>query len=351
MRHTDIAVVGGGLAGSIAATMLGRAGLRVALIDPHTNYPPDFPCEKLDETQIRLFGKTGLADSVRRAATIDGQVWIAQFGRVVEKRPSAQWNILYEALVNVIRKQVPESVAFLCAKASTIMSSRDQQRVTLSNEEEISARLVVLADGLNVGLRHTLGITREIVSRCHSISIGFDIKPIGRTAFDFRALTYYGERASDRIAYMAIFPIGTSMRVNFFVYRDMDDPWLLQLRRTPQSTLFTAMPGLRKLTGDLYVTRGHRQPGIVLVGDAFATSCPAAGTGSNKVFTDVERLCNIYIPRWLATDGMGEEKISAFYDDPVKTACDAKSEAKAFYLRTFSINTGWTWRARRGASP
>jgi hypothetical protein len=56
--------------------------------------------------------------------------------------------------------------------------------------------------------------------------------------------------------------------------------------------------------------------GSVLVGDAFASSCPAAGTGSNKVFTDVERLCNIYIPRWLATDSMGEEKISAFYDDP-----------------------------------
>ncbi len=96
------------------------------------------------------------------------------------------------------------------------------------------------------------------------------------------------------------------------------------------------MPGLRKLTGDfevtdfvkirpvdLYVTTGHRQAGIVLVGDAFATSCPAAGTGCNKVFTDVERLCNVHIPRWLATRGMGEDKIAAFYDDAVKTACDA----------------------------
>ena len=57
---------------------------------------------------------------------------------------------------------------------------------------------------------------------------------------------------------------------------------------------------------------------MVLIGDAFSTSCPAAGTGTGKVFTDVERLCNVYIPRWFATPGMGAEKIAAFYDDPVR---------------------------------
>ena len=78
---------------------------------------------------------------------------------------------------------------------------------------------------------------------------------------------------------------------------------------------------------DLYVTKGYRQDGVVLVGDAFSSSCPAAGTGARKVLVDVERLCNVHIPRWLATPGMGEAKIAAFYDDPVKQACDALSSA------------------------
>ncbi|MFX5656667.1 hypothetical protein ABTE24_21045, partial [Acinetobacter baumannii] len=77
------------------------------------------------------------------------------------------------------------------------------------------------------------------------------------------------------------------------------------------------MPNLRALSGefkvdgvikirpaDLYITKGHRQAGIVLVGDAFCTSCPAAGTGTGKVFMDVQRLCNAYIPAWLASEGM-----------------------------------------------
>ena len=101
---------------------------------------------------------------------------------------------------------------------------------------------------------------------------------------------------------------------------------------------------------DLYVTHGLSQPGVVLVGDAFATSCPAAGTGTGKVFTDVERLCNVHIPRWLATDGMGAEKIAAFYDDPVKRACDRHSFDKAFTLRSVSIDEGLPGAPAAGAA-
>jgi len=124
--------------------------------------------------------------------------------------------------------------------------------------------------------------------------------------------------------------------------------------------LFALMPGLRQLTGeieitdgikirpvDLYVAKQHRQPGVVLVGDAFSTSCPAAGTGVNKVFTDVERLCNVHIPRWLAREGMGEEKIAAYYDDSVRNECESFSLDKAFNLRSISMETGLSWQARR----
>jgi 2-polyprenyl-6-methoxyphenol hydroxylase-like FAD-dependent oxidoreductase len=108
------------------------------------------------------------------------------------------------------------------------------------------------------------------------------------------------------------------------------------------------VPGFVKIRpADLYVTRGHRQPGIVLIGDAFATSCPAAGTGLRKVFTDVERLCNVHVPRWLASEGMGVDKIAAFYDDPVKRACDAHSAAKAASMRSLSTDPGLSWQAQR----
>jgi 2-polyprenyl-6-methoxyphenol hydroxylase-like FAD-dependent oxidoreductase len=359
MRQTDVAIVGGGLAGSTAAAMLGRAGLRAVLIDPHRQYPKDFRCEKLDASQVTLLRRTGLAGAVLPAATCDEEVWIARFGRLVEKRPNAQYDLLYDTLVNTVRAEVPPSVEFMHAKAAAISTSADRQTVTLSTGEEVSARLIVLANGLNISLRHSLDIGREVMSPCHSISIGFDLAPADRPAFDFRALTYYPESAAGRMAYLTLFPIGATMRANLFVYRDMDDPWLRDMRHTGQHALFALMPGLRKLIGnvevsdvkirpvDLYVSTGYRQAGIVLVGDAFATSCPAAGSGCNKVFTDVERLCNVHIPRWLASDGMGVDKIAAFYDDEIKQACDAASEAKAYYLRALSTSAGLAWTARR----
>jgi len=363
MRYTDIAVIGGGLAGSTAAAMLGRAGIDAILVDPHPTYPPDFRVEKLaDDTQLERFRKTGIAEVALRSAIYTEENWIARFGYLLDKRPIQQHGIMYDRLVNAIRAEIPREVESIVAKARSISTSAEQQRIALSNGDVISVRLVVLAHGLNVGLGRSLGIERRIVSACHSISIGFDVAPAGAAVFDFPALAYFSERPADRTAYISIFPVGHAMRANLFVYRQMDDPWLLQMRRAPEETLSASLPRLRRITGefkvkgdlkirpvDLYASSGHCQAGVVMVGDAFETSCPAAGTGTDKVFTDVERLCNVHIPAWLATDGMGVDKIAAFYDDPIKRACDAWSSAKAYSFRSVSIDAGLHWQAQRWA--
>lgn len=352
MRETDVLIGGGGFAGSLAAAMLGRAGIDAIVVDPHPVYPPDFRCEKLDGAQMRTFQLTGVADAMIRASTPDPETWVARYGRVVERRPGDQRGILYDRLVNTLRSQIPATTPFVHAKVANIATGPERQTVTLSSGEDISARLVVLATGLNHGVRQKLGVDREILSPCHSISIGFDVEPTGGRAFPFDSLTYYAERPSDRMAYITLFPIGNTLRANLFGYRDIKDPWIARFRETPQESLLAMWPGLRGVMGgfaisgkvevrpvDLCVSQGHRREGVVLVGDAFSTSCPAAGTGARKALVDVERLCNVHLPAWLASPGMGTGKIAAFYDDPVKVACDAFCLAKAFDLRDFSIDT------------
>src|ERR1700733_5732469 len=363
MRYTDIAIVGGGLAGSTTAAMLGRPGISAILIDPHPVYPPDFRVEKLSGSQqVERFRKTGIAEAILQAASHDGGNWIARLGYLLDKRPSQQYGMRYHALVNAIRAEIPTDIESVFSKVISISASPERQELMLSNGEKISARLVVLANGLNVGLRPQLGIERQIVSACHSISFGFDLVPVGRAAFDFPALTYFSERPSDRIPYLTLFPIGSRMRANLFVYRQLDDPWLQQMRRAPAQTLKASLPRLCRITGefevtgdvkirpaDLYVSTGHRQPGMVLLGDAFETSCPVTGTGTDKVFTDVERLCNVHIPNWLSTDGMDEKKIGAVYEEQVKTACDRWSRAKAYSFRSLTLENEFYWRAQRWA--
>ena len=231
MRYTDIAIIGGGLAGSTAAAMLGRAGIPPSCLIRIKSIPFDFRVEKLSgDDQSRDSFKTGIAESVLRSATHDGENWIARAGYLLDKRPSQQYGIMYEALIKAIRAEIRRPAEMVFAKAVSISASDERQKITLSEGEPISARLVVLANGLNVGLRHTLGIERKIVSRCHSISIGFDLVPAGRPAFAFPALTYFSERPSDRIPYITLFPVGTRMRANLFAYREADDPWLREMR-------------------------------------------------------------------------------------------------------------------------
>jgi 2-polyprenyl-6-methoxyphenol hydroxylase-like FAD-dependent oxidoreductase len=360
MRYTDIAIVGGGLAGSTVAAMLGRAGISAILIDPHTVYPPDLRCEKLGGTQLPRLRRTGFEEELLRATTVDGEVWEARFGFVVAKKPSDQHGAMYDTLVNTMRAQIPSNVQVLHTKVVEVATSDERQRVVLADGEEISARLIVLANGLSIGLRHLLGLGRRIISECHSVTLGFDVAAVDRPALPFPALVYWPKRTAARMAYLSMFPIGNTMRANLMVYRPMDGIWFREFRKNPEATIRAMMPRIDRMAGDfkvsgpvkirpadLYVTENHRQAGVVLVGDAFATSCPAAGTGTDKVFTDVERLCNIHIPNWLATEGMGRAKIETFYDDPVKVECDAWSIAKAWHLRSLSIDNGLIWRARR----
>lgn len=362
MRYTDIVIVGGGLAGSITAAMLGRAGVAAIMIDPHIVYPPDLRCEKIGGTQLPRLRRTGLDQEILRSTTVDGEVWEARFGIVVARKPSDQHGVMYDTLVNATRALIPPGVEILYTKVVEVATGDERQRVVLADGEDISARLVVLANGLSISLRHMLGLQRRVISECHSVTLGFDVAPVGRPALPFPALTYWPKRTADRLAYLTLFPIGAAMRANMMVYRPMDDVWFHEFRENPEATMRAMMPGFDRMAGDfkivgpikirpadLYVTENHRQAGVVVVGDAFATSCPAAGTGTDKVFTDVERLCNVHIPTWLATEGMGRAKIEMFYDDPVKVECDTWSAAKAWHLRSLSIDDGLTWRARRWA--
>ena len=359
---TDVVIIGGGLAGSLSAAMLGRAANDCIVVEPHREHPDEFRCEKFDGDQVRRLQKTGLAEEILAVTTPDRESWVARRGFIVDKRRGDQHGTFYAPLVNRVRSLISPSVRIRHAKAVGLATGNDRQVVTLADGTTISARLAVLANGLSVALRDQVGLSRRVVSPCHSISIGFNMKPANGGQFSCPAITYYAKSPSDRAALLTVFPIGDVHRANLFVYRTMDDAWLREFRHAPEQVLDGLMPELRSMFGDYVVdsriqirpvdimmSEGHQQAGLVLIGDAFSTTCPAAGNGARKAITDAERLCNVYIPRWLETPGMGEDKIAQFYADPVKVACDRFSSDKAVALKRYSIDTSLLWRGRRVA--
>ncbi len=217
--------------------MLGRAGYSAVLIDLHKDFPRDFRCEKLDGRQIEVLLKTGLAEAVFRASTRTEKLWIVRSGKKLEKAHNGECYFYYDMLVNAVRGEIPPGVDFIESRVDSLTNGPDRQTIKLANGETVSARLAILANGLSLGLRQSLGMEREILSTCHSLSIGFDLAPADGNGFRFPALSYFPESQTDRIAYIAFFPIGPVMRSNMFIYRDMKDPWLDRLRSEPEKTL------------------------------------------------------------------------------------------------------------------
>src|ERR1043165_71727 len=163
MHETDIAIVGAGLAGSLAATMLGRAGHAVTLIDPFDACRPDFRCEKLEEAHVATLRDARVLDEVLPATRHYRDIWVARLGRLAEIKPIAEYGIEYSALVNALRALVPDSVAFGPSRAANVARGNERKPLTLTKGEKISARLVIGATGV---MGETAGTRREI-SRCH----------------------------------------------------------------------------------------------------------------------------------------------------------------------------------------
>lgn len=359
----DIAIVGGGLSGTLAAVTLGRAGWRVALIDRNEIYPPEFRVEKIGAEQMAKFDRLGLGDAVRAASLRFEEIVNIRNGRVLDRTRSPHQGILYQDLVAVMRREIPASVDFFVGRVTHLATGEDVQTVTVADGAPITARLIVLASGISDILRSQVGIEREVLHERQSLTFGFDVALKDGQPLPYPAFTYYGERPADGIDYMSVFPVSSgAVRANLFVFLDHRHPWIKAIRTDANAALAAALPGLFRAVGPLEVTskvqnwimdisvaRNVRQPGIVLVGDAYQTSCPAAGTGVSRLLTDVTQLCLSHIPAWFATPGTGAAKIAQFYEDPAKQAVDAHALGIADFRRSLTIDTTLPWRARRRA--
>ncbi len=358
--ETDVAIVGAGLAGSLARAVLARAGYRVLLIDKRQIPPDEFRVEKIAGRQIDILRRLGFIDDVEAVASSYDRVLNIRGRKLVDVSVGRSYGVSYANLVDMARGLTPDASSFLLDQVTDVSCGEDRQHLTLASGKRVVSRLVVLATGMASALGHNLGMRRQMIAARHSVTFGFTIARPDNVPFDFDSLTCYGKEAADGVDYLTLFPMQGGMRANLFMFRDPTDPIMRELRRDTRRTLLRLMPGLQPYLGDfqivgqvknwvmdLSVTEGHLQPGVVLIGDAFQTNCPAAGTGVSRLLVDVERLCTVHVPRWLETEGMGIEKITQFYSDRDKLAADRHSLQLARFRQALTSNTDARWSIQR----
>ncbi len=355
----DVAIVGGGLAGSCLAAALGARGVRVLLLDPRRIYPDCFKAEKVEPDQAALLRELGLLEALAPSLTRIHEVVSAGRSGVFERRKIEQYGALYQDMVNEIRENLPASVDYRPLRGRELSASPEIQRITLEDGTTATVRLLVLASGTSERLAEQIGLQRDWISKGHSLAFGFDVACGNGERFGFDACTYYPEGVASRISYLSLFPIGNRTRANLFTYLEPACAWAKEFQNAPVATLNRSLPGLDGCLGaftipskiewgriDLYRVTGHIRPGVVLIGDAFQGVCPITGTGLTKVLSDVATLALDCVPGWLATPGMGAEKIAEYYDHPRKLRADAHSLRAALYSKNLAINPSLKWRLR-----
>ncbi|MCW6510488.1 FAD-dependent oxidoreductase [Lichenifustis flavocetrariae] len=356
--EADVAVIGAGLAGSLTALSLSRRGCSVTLIDLHAEPQVEFRAEQLVGPQMSRLAALGVLDAMLDGSAANRSTVNGRRGQVLDRSTVDQFGLPYHRMVSAVRAAMPPTVRVVTAPVANIDTSLDRQTICFKDGSRLEARLVVLATGLSTALPKRMGIGFRTISAAHSMAFGFDVA-LERPQKQLMPLVYYADDIGKQLDYLALFDMEGTIRANLFGYQDKQSGWIKDFCANPTNELRAALPKLGDLLGpyrvtsavqlrsnDLRVACEPARAGVVLVGDAFQTPCPAAGTGIDRLLSDVMTLSR-HAPSWLASPGMSADKIAAYYADPDKLSVDAECLRIADYRRAVSTEPGVAWAFHR----
>ncbi|MBW8320411.1 MAG: UbiH/UbiF family hydroxylase [Rhizobium sp.] len=170
MKEFDIAVVGGGLAGSIAAVALARGGRRVAFVAPPTG--GDRRTTALMDQSVRMMERLGLWEAVQPAAAglstmqiVDGtnrllRAPVVAFRSAEIGLDAFGYNMPNSALLKVLGDAVAAepNITSFPSSAEDIAFGPDKVVIRLESGESLEAAFVVGADGRKSKVRESAGV-------------------------------------------------------------------------------------------------------------------------------------------------------------------------------------------------
>jgi len=171
MTQLDVAVIGGGLAGMIAAVALARGGRKAALVAP-AHSPQDRRTTALMEQSIRFLERLALWEKIAPAAAPLATMQIVDGTRRLLRAPTVAfraaeigldafgYNMPNQALLAVLAEAVAAEGNLVRheATATAVTIGDAGVTITLDSGETVEAAFVVGADGRRSAVREAAGI-------------------------------------------------------------------------------------------------------------------------------------------------------------------------------------------------
>lgn len=296
----DVAVCGAGLAGSAAAILLARSGVRVALLERRSD-PEAYKVlctHSLTANAYPVLDELCLVPALEKAGAVRNHArWYTRWGwiepRAAPTGPELPYayNVRRSTLDPLIRSragQTPGVDLLLGHHVTGLVRDAGGRTVGLRastprGEREIRARLVVGADGKDSAVAKLAGVAeRQYENTRFGYLAHFRNLPlpggIGQTWFLEPDMAYAFPN-DDGVTVLAVLPD----RERLPAFReDLEESFYAFVRALPEAPPIDSAERITKIIGTVNYplhTRRPTAPGVALIGDAALTSDPLWGVG------------------------------------------------------------------------
>ncbi|MCX5198515.1 NAD(P)/FAD-dependent oxidoreductase [Streptomyces sp. NBC_00249] len=295
----DVVISGAGLAGSAAAILLARRGVRVALLERRSD-PESYKAlctHSIQYSAHPVLAELGLLPALEKAGAVhSGARWHTRWGWIEPKAPPAgpelpySYNVRRSTLDPLIRSRAADTtgvdlllghqVTGLITEAGRTVGVRTS---TPQGEREIRARLVVGADGKDSAVAKLAAVpARQYENARFAYLAHFRGLPlnngVSHTWFLEPDMAYTFPN-DDGVTVVAVVP--GKERLPAF-REDLEGSFLNLVRSLPEGPPIDSAERVTKITGFVdYPLHSRRPtaPGVALVGDAAVTGDPLWGVG------------------------------------------------------------------------
>ncbi|MFG3001837.1 NAD(P)/FAD-dependent oxidoreductase [Streptomyces sp. NPDC048340] len=319
----DVVISGASLAGSAAAILLARRGVRVALLERRSD-PEAYKVlctHSITANAYPVLDELGLIPALENAGAVRNEArWYTRWGWIQPKAAPTgpelpyAYNIRRSTLDPLIRSSAAQTpgvdlllghhVTGLVREAGRTLGVRVS---TPQGEREIRARLVVGADGKDSDVAKFAEVpTRQYENMRFGYLAHFRNLPlpggIGQTWFLEPDMAYAFPN-DDGVTVLAVLP--DKKRLPEF-REDLEGSFLKFVRALPEAPPIDSAERITKIIGTVnypLISRDPTAPGVALIGDAALTGDPLWGVGCGWALESAQWLAEAVAP---AAAGRGD---------------------------------------------
>lgn len=320
LSPVDVAIVGGGVAGSTLGLVLARAGIDVAIVEREEWFRDRVRGEALMPWGATLAGLLGIADALPESGAHPLPIWQTYRDREplppYDWRPDSPsgdglWGVNHPGLQETLLRRAEAAGVSVIRRAKAQRPDRDANgtfHMPIEGQDgvsRISARLIVGADGSESGVRRWIGAETMRDPVNHAIGgvlvEGFDLDPSASHIGFYRggASLVFRQASGRARAYLFCAPedaermrgAGAAKAIIETSAASLPEGTFCGVRAVGPAAFF---PG-----ADVFASK-VAGGGIVLIGDAAGANDPTQGQGLSLVFKDVWELSQrlLAMPDW-----------------------------------------------------